>query len=263
MTTAAAASPAAPPARHARSTKGVERVYVNELEKLVSQLAVRLLVLVCAIGPFAFALVLKVQSGTPSDALFGVWVHSSGFAISLVVLGFAGSWGFPVMAGVLAGDMFSSEDRHGTWKTILTRSCSRRDVFAGKVLAAATFATVLLAITAVSSLLAGALLVGAHSLVDLSGILLSPAVRCFSSPSAGSSACSRCWPTRAWPYCSRWQHVTASSASSGRSWLHWSHNCSTSSARAWVHLLLIGSAFNGFYGLRQWLTSRPARSAVV
>ena len=78
---------------------------------------------------------LKVQSGTPADALFGVWVHSSGFAISLVILGFAGNWGFPIIAGALAGDLFSSEDRHGTWKTILTRSCTREDVFAGKLLA--------------------------------------------------------------------------------------------------------------------------------
>ena len=92
----------------------------------MAQLTTRILILVCAIGPLAFAVILKVQSGTPSDALFGVWVHSSGFAISLVILGFAGSWGFPIIAGVLAGDLFSSEDRHGTWKTILTRSCTPR-----------------------------------------------------------------------------------------------------------------------------------------
>ena len=48
------------------------------------------------LGPFAFAVLLKVQSGAPADALFGAWVHTSGFAISLVVLGFAGNWGFPI-----------------------------------------------------------------------------------------------------------------------------------------------------------------------
>ena len=93
-----------------------------------------------------------MQSGTPSDALFGVWVHSSGFAVSLVILGFAGSWGFPIIAGVLAGDLFSSEDRHGTWKTILTRACTREDVFAGKLLAAGTWAIGLTALLAASSL---------------------------------------------------------------------------------------------------------------
>ena len=79
------------------------------------------------VAPFAFGLLLKVQSGTPSDALFGAYVHTSGFTVSLVTLGFAGAWAFPIIAGLLAGDLFSSEDRHGTWKMILTRSCSRED----------------------------------------------------------------------------------------------------------------------------------------
>src|ERR1019366_6232002 len=89
-----------------------------------------------------------------------------------VILGFAGSWGFPIIAGVLAGDLFASEDRHGTWKTILTRSCTREDVFAGKLLAAGTF--VIAIALAASSLLAGIVLVGADSLVNLSGVLTSP-----------------------------------------------------------------------------------------
>src|SRR5690242_2050100 len=77
------------------------------------------------------------------------------------------------MAGILAGDLFGSEDRHGTWKTVLTRSCTRRHVFAGKLLAVALFAVGLLTLLAVSSVLAGALLVGAHPLVSLSGTVLS------------------------------------------------------------------------------------------
>jgi ABC-2 type transport system permease protein len=101
------------------------------------------LALVCLVGPFAFAAVLKLQTGSPADTLLGVWVHSSGLAISLVILGFAGSWGFPLVAGVLAGDMFSAEDRYGTWKTVLTRSRTRREVFAGKLLAAMTFSVAL------------------------------------------------------------------------------------------------------------------------
>jgi len=168
----------APTASAARSdvgiSEGVRNAYETELHKLMAQLTTRILVLVCAFGPLVFAAVLKVQSGTPSDALFGVWVHSSGFAISLVILGFAGSWGFPIIAGVLAGDLFSSEDRHGTWKTILTRSCTREDVFAGKLLAAGTFAVGLMLILATMSLVAGVALVGPHALVNLSGVLTSP-----------------------------------------------------------------------------------------
>lgn len=141
----------------------------TERRKLVAQLPLRLLVVVTALGPVVFAVLLKVQSGTPTDALFGVWVHTSGFAISLVVLGFAGTWGFPIIAGVLAGDLFASEDRRGTWKTILTRSRSRGEVFAGKALAAMTFATALGVLLAASSLIAGLILVGGQRMVDLSG----------------------------------------------------------------------------------------------
>ncbi|HTW12604.1 MAG TPA: ABC transporter permease [Solirubrobacteraceae bacterium] len=152
---------------------GVRDVYVTELRKLFAQLTTRLLALLVALGPLAFAALLKVQSGTPSDALFGAWVHTSGYAISLVTLGFAGTWGFPIITGALAGDLFSSEDRYGTWKTILTRSCSREDVFVGKVLAAGTLVTIMAALLACSSVIAGAALVGLHPLVNLSGELTS------------------------------------------------------------------------------------------
>jgi ABC-2 type transport system permease protein len=172
MTTLAPSAPAVPSSP--RISGGVHNAYATELSKLMAQLTTRILILVCALGPFAFAAVLKVQSGTPSDALFGFWVHSSGFATSLVVLGFAGSWGFPIVAGVLAGDLFSSEDRHGTWKTILTRSSTREDVFAGKLLAAGTFVVALTLVLAASSLIAGAVLVGPHALVNLSGVLTAP-----------------------------------------------------------------------------------------
>jgi ABC-2 type transport system permease protein len=153
-------------------------VYRVEIEKLLSQLAIRLLLVVCVLGPFAFAAVLEVQSGTPSDAVFGVWVHSTAFAMSLVILSFAGSWGFPLIAGVVAGDIFASEDRHNTWKTILTRSCTRGEVFAGKLLAAATLAACFLFVTLASSVIAGVVFVGAHPLPGLSGQLI-PTGRAF------------------------------------------------------------------------------------
>lgn len=144
-----------------------------ERRKLASQLAIRLLALVCVLGPFVFAAILKVESGSPTDTLYGIWVHSTGFAVSLVLLAFAGSWGFPLAAGIVAGDMFSSEDRYGTWKLVLTRSCTRRDLFIGKLLAAGLFVVGLVALTAVASLVAGLVFVGDGSLVSLNGTLFS------------------------------------------------------------------------------------------
>jgi len=160
--------------RSTHAAGGMWSVYRAERRKLASQLAIRLLALVCLLGPFVFAAILKVQSGSPTDTLYGVWVHSSGFAVSLVLLAFAGSWGFPIVAGIVAGDIFSSEDRYGTWKMVLTRSCTRRELFVGKLLAATTFSLGLVLLTTVSSLVAGMLLVGDQSLVSLSGTLFSP-----------------------------------------------------------------------------------------
>ncbi len=155
--------------RHRSALLGVFRA---ELRKLIAQLSTRVLALVCLLGPLAFALVLKLQSGLPADTLFGVWVHQSGFAVSLVVLGFAGSWGFPVIAGALAGDLFSGEDRHGTWKMILSRSVGRQDVFVGKLLAAALVAVALVVVTTVSSLIAGLLTAGTAPPIGLSGLAI-------------------------------------------------------------------------------------------
>jgi ABC-2 type transport system permease protein len=146
----------------------------TERRKLIAQLPLLVLTVVAILGPLIFAVLLKIQSGTPSDALFGVWVHSSGYAVSLVILSFAANWGFPIMAGVLAGDMFAGEDRQGTWKTILTRSRSLEEVFAGKVLTAVLLALGLGLILAVASLVAGLSLVGAHPLLDFGGRELSP-----------------------------------------------------------------------------------------
>jgi ABC-2 type transport system permease protein len=171
--TALAPEAASSEIRETPRQSSVRDAYAIEIHKLTAQLITRLMLLLVVVGPFAFAAVLKVQSGTPSDALFGAWVHSSGYAISLVILGFAGNWGFPIIAGAIAGDLFASEDRYGTWKTLLTRSCTREDVFVGKVLAAGTLVAGLGVVLAAASLAAGALFVGLHPLVNLSGALTS------------------------------------------------------------------------------------------
>ena len=142
-----------------------------ELDKLIAQVRVRLALAVCLLGPFAFAFGLKLASNVPADTLFGRWVRDSGFAIPLVVLGFAGSWGFPVLSCLVAGDIFSSEDHYGTWATILTRSVSRRSVFVGKALAVAVWVVAAAALLTAASLAAGLLLVGHQPLVDLGGIV--------------------------------------------------------------------------------------------
>lgn len=229
---------------------GVLGVYRAERRKLTAQLAPRLLALVCLVGPFAFAALLKAQSASPADTLLGVWVHSCGFAISLVVLSFAGSWGFPLIAGVLAGDMFSCEDRYGTWKTVLTRSCTRREMFAGKLLAAAAFSIGLVALTALSSLASGLLLVGDQSLVGLSGTLLSPG-RCLALVLAS-------WLVSVLPMLAFTSIAVLFSVATRSGIVGVIAPCLVAlltqlmaliGTGTWVHMLLVGSAFDGWHGL--------------
>lgn len=134
---------------------------------------IRLAALVCVLAPFVAGGLIKVTGSSPSDTLYGIWVRSSGFALSLFILAFASAWVFPLIAGIVAGDLFSSEDRYGTWKLVLTRSCTRGELFAGKLLAAATFTTGLVLLMTLATIVAGIVLVGPHSLVSLSGTPIS------------------------------------------------------------------------------------------
>jgi ABC-2 type transport system permease protein len=157
------------------SVHGLLAVAGVECSKLAAQLKTRAVLAICVVAPFAFAVAMRVQSSLPEDTLFGRAVKESGFAVPLVVLGFAALWVFPVLTSIVGGDLFSAEDRYGTWTTVLTRSRSRSEVFAGKVLTALGFSSLAVAILAASSVAAGVLVVGPGPLINLSGLLPSTA----------------------------------------------------------------------------------------
>ncbi|HJZ76086.1 MAG TPA: ABC transporter permease [Vicinamibacterales bacterium] len=156
------------------SVRGCAAVIGVECSKLAAQLKARVALAACVAGPFAFAAAMKVQSSVPEDTLFGRSVKESGFAVPLVVLGFAAFWLFPVLTSLVGGDLFSAEDRYGTWKTVLTRSRSRSEVFAGKVVTALGFSLLSVSLLALSSVAFGLLLIGSQPLISLSGVLLAP-----------------------------------------------------------------------------------------
>jgi ABC-2 type transport system permease protein len=162
------------PERDGAAPAGLLRASVRmELVKLVSQPAFQVLAVLVVAGPIAFAGLLSGQSGSPADALLGNWAHTSGYSLSLVLLSFAGNWGAPIIAGVLAGDLFASEDRHRTWKTLLGRSASLGQVFTGKLIAVLILGLVLGLTLGAASIVGGIVFVGAHPMVNLSGQLLS------------------------------------------------------------------------------------------
>ena len=160
----------APAARAVASP--VWSAYVWEVEKLTAQFRTRLALTVSVLGPALFAVGLRLATDVPADTLFGRWVADSGHAVALVVLSFAGAWGFPLLVCLVAGDIFSAEDHYRTWTSLLTRSITRSSVFAGKLWAAGTYAVVVVVLLTISSLLSGLLTAGSSPLVGLSGNLL-------------------------------------------------------------------------------------------
>ena len=72
------------------------------------------------------------------------------------------------LSALVAGDIFSSEDHNRTWKMVLTRSRTREQLFAGKLLAAVAYSFVIVTLLAVSGVVA-ALVSGPSPLVGLSG----------------------------------------------------------------------------------------------
>jgi ABC-2 type transport system permease protein len=153
----------------------VARGYRFELVKLLSQWRVRLLVLTCWIAPAVFVTLVSQQSSLPADTLFGRWMHATGWAGALVVLGFSGTWGLSLLTSMVAGDVFAAEDRLGTWRHLLVAVRSARRIFAAKALASLTVILLLVAGLACSSAVGGVAAVGSRPLVGLDGHLLAPA----------------------------------------------------------------------------------------
>lgn len=152
----------------------VPRGYRFELVKLVSQWRVRLLLLACWLAPGLFVAAVSRQSTLPVDTLFGRWMHATGWAGPLVLLGFAGTWALPLLTSVVAGDVFAAEDRLGTWRHLLVAVRSPRRIFAAKALAGGTVILLMVAGLVASSTAGGLLAVGDQPLVGLDGHLLTP-----------------------------------------------------------------------------------------
>jgi ABC-2 type transport system permease protein len=114
------------------------------------------------------------QDRLPLETLYGRYLTTTGFATPMVVLVTAGQWLLPLIASFISGDMFSSDDNHGTYKTILTRSVTRGSVYWGKVLAALSATVLVVLAIGASSLAAGLVCVGAQDFVSVGGSPVSP-----------------------------------------------------------------------------------------
>ena len=131
--------PRSPRCRPARRP-GLGRALGFELSKLFKQKRAPLTLAFAAVAPILIVIILKGQQRPPKDSLFGRYIHQTGWSVPLLILGFAGQWVLPLLTALVAGDIFAGEDQMGTWKTVLTRSVSRTQIFWAKTITAIAFA---------------------------------------------------------------------------------------------------------------------------
>jgi ABC-2 type transport system permease protein len=147
----------------------VARIYRWELAKLLAQKRTYLGLGTAALVPVIFVVVLVLQNGGPNDVPLGRYIRDTGLAVPFVVLFFMSIWGLPLITSLVAGDIVAAEHHNGTLKTILTRSRDRGQVFAGKVLAVATYTVTVVFAMGLVALVAGSIAWGLHPLTSLSG----------------------------------------------------------------------------------------------
>jgi len=148
--------------------------FVFELVKLLSQWRIRLVLAACWLAPAAFVVAVSGQGSLPTDTVFGRWMHATGWADSLVVLAFSCTWALPLLTSLVAGDVFATEDRLGTWQHLLVAVRSKHRIFAAKALASLVVVLLLVTGLAASSIAGGLAAIGNRPLVGLDGHTLTP-----------------------------------------------------------------------------------------
>ena len=155
-------------------TPGVRTVYRWELTKLRFQKRTYLGLGAAALVPVIFVVALHLRHDRHGgDFAFSSYLNRSGLAVPLVILLFGAIWMFPLITALVAGDIFASEDHNGTLKTILTRSLERWQIFAGKALAALTYAVAAILLDVTVAVIAGSIQSGLNPLQSLSGTIVS------------------------------------------------------------------------------------------
>ena len=175
MSTAVGAAPAPPVgAAHVRRPSTLT-AYRWELRKLVSQKRTYLGLVLAVILPLIFVVVQNLHNhrGHDQGNIFASHITQSGLATPVLMLLFLSVFMLPLIAALVAGDIVAAEDSNGTLKTILTRSVDRGQVFAAKALAAMTYATIAVFLSAAVATIAGVASWGFNHVVTFSGTVVS------------------------------------------------------------------------------------------
>jgi ABC-2 type transport system permease protein len=180
MSSVATSTPAVPPHAGVRDIGHAQRpstliVWRWELRKLVSQKRTYLGLALAAILPAIFVVVqnLHQHEGHRNENIFASHITESGLATPVLMLLFLSAFMLPLIAALVAGDIVAAEDGNGTLKTILTRSVDRGQIFAAKALAAMTYATIAVFLSATVATVAGVASWGFNHVITFSGSIVS------------------------------------------------------------------------------------------
>ena len=169
-------SPAAAAPRAARVRRpSTLTVYRWELRKLRSQKRTYLGFALIVALPLIFVIVENIHQHhhRGANSIFASQITQSGLATPVLMLTFLVLFMLPLVTALVAGDIVANEDANGTLKTILTRSVDRGQIFAAKTLAAMTYATAAVFLSATVATVAGLASWGFHSITSLSGTVVS------------------------------------------------------------------------------------------
>jgi ABC-2 family transporter protein len=89
--------------------------------------------------------------------------------LPIALLTLATFFGAPIISALVAGDIVSSEDANNTLRMILTRSTTRSTIYWAKVLAAASYGIVLMAVLFATSMIGSSISWGLHGATLLDG----------------------------------------------------------------------------------------------
>jgi ABC-2 type transport system permease protein len=150
-------------------------VYRWELRKLVSQKRTYLGLGLAVILPLIFVVAqsLRHRQDRGGENIFASQITHSGLATPVLMLLFLSVFMLPLIASLVAGDIVAAEDGNGTLKTLLTRSVDRGQVFTAKALAALTYATLAVFLSATVATVAGIAAWGFNSVTTYSGTVVS------------------------------------------------------------------------------------------
>ena len=171
-----AAAPAAPAVHATRARRpSTLTVYRWELRKLVSQKRTYMGLGLAMILPLIFVIVPERAPAPRSGGGQHLrrQITQSGLATPVLMLLFLSVFMLPLIASLVAGDIVAAEDGNGTLKTILTRSVDRGQVFAAKVLAALTYATIAVFLSAAVATVGGVASWGFNQITTFSGTVVS------------------------------------------------------------------------------------------